>query len=296
MKNVKLLVLLLALLMVLSGCGNKTAKISNSSEVIFKVGKISFTQGDLYETLKKSDTAYTVINDAGALIVNAEVPTTDELAAEAQAKVDEYKEKYGDQFEDAIKYYGYADEQALYDSILTSLKNTTLIENHIKANLEDLYTRFSPKMAKMIYVKVGDDGLDAANTLAEAAIEMINTGSTFEEAAAAYSSDTDLAKEAIYTAEDDIDVNVASFLKTAEASGLSNVIVAKDNKGFYVVSVTGTSRASVEESFISYLKNSDDYTAEIDKYYFTKHNFQIYDVEINDYVKSNFPNYLPASK
>lgn len=296
MKNVKLLVLVLALLMLLAGCGNKTAKVSNASEAIFSVGKITFTKGDLYETLKLDDTAYTVINEAGRLIAHAEIETTDAITKEATSKIDAYKEQFGDDFIETIQGYGYADEEDLYNALITSIKSEQLIDKYIEENKESLYAKYSPVLAKLLYVEVGTGTLAEAEEKAKAAYDMIAGGASFDDAAELYATNVKTATESIYTTDDDIDLNVSEFLKNAKSPTLSNAFVDKSSKGFYVVQVTGTSTSAVESKFITYLKSNDSFTADVDHYYFQKHNFKIYDVDINKYVKELFPNYLPESK
>lgn len=296
MKNSKLVVLLLVLMLLVTGCGNRSTKISDESEVLFTVGKIKFTKGQLYETLKTNDSAYTVINEAGRLIAAAEIETTDEIKAEADKKMDEFKAEYGDKFVETIQSYGYADEKDLYDTLINSVKSGKLVEKYIQDNLDNIYKKYSPVLAKILYIEIGDSTIEATKDEAMKAYEMILNGETFEEAAAEYATNPKNCVEKIYTTLDDLDLNVVEFLKSVNSPTLSSPIVAKNAKGVYVVQVTGTSKDSVEEKFFDYLKSDSDFTAEVDHFYFQKHNFQIYDVDVNNYVKELFPNYLPESK
>ena len=91
MKRIKLSVITLLAALLLAGCGNKIAKLTNGNDVLIQFGDTKITKDDLYHSMLTTDGGYTVINMANKMIVNLEIETTDELVAEAQEQIDTYK-------------------------------------------------------------------------------------------------------------------------------------------------------------------------------------------------------------
>ena len=79
----KKLLVILSLSLLLMGCGNKTTNVSNSSDVLIKVGTQSVTVGQVYSQMMATDATAIIKQMATRIILNKEVPVTDEIKAEA---------------------------------------------------------------------------------------------------------------------------------------------------------------------------------------------------------------------
>ena len=92
MKKVNLLIIVLIICTLLTGCGNKTADVSDNS-VLIQFGETKITKSDLYKSMLESDAGATVINLVQKYILDAEIETTDEITAEADERMAQIKEE-----------------------------------------------------------------------------------------------------------------------------------------------------------------------------------------------------------
>ena len=295
MKKIVLLLLSAVMCLTLTGCKDAVANVSNPKETILKVGKTTITKADLYQSMLADDSANAVINKALELIANAEIETTDEIKETAQATYDDYKqqiESMGSEFEETIKGYGFPTLEDFMNWCITQAKSTKLADNYIEEQWTTLVEESKPVKAKMIFVD-GTSGLDEALADAKAALEKIKSGSSFDEVSAEYSDKAALATETLYVRSDSsLDYNVLQFLLAATSPTLSDVITNKDTNGYYIVQVTNTNVEQIKDDFITKLKAGTDFTETVNKSYFQKHNFRIYDIGLYNTVKSVYPNYL----
>ncbi len=296
MKKFRLLVITLLTALLLAGCGNKTAKVSNGSDVLIQFGDTKITKSDLYYSMLETDAGYTVINMANKMIVNLEIETTDELIAEAQEQIDTYKATLTDDWQASLEKLGFETEEELFEQILASIKATKLTSKYLDENLDTLIEEYAPLMARIIYIRYVDNDIETAKTNAANAIEEIKAGEEFLKVAEKYSAAITLANESLYTRYSEVDYNVLQFLLTVTEPTLSAPIENSTSSGIYIVQITKTNVEQVKDNFIEFLKSSEDFIAKVNNYYFTKHNFALYDVKTFEFVKTNYPSYLPTEK
>ena len=294
-KLLKALIIALCFCTLLTGCKDATATVSNPNELIVQVGKEKVTKKDIYDRMMTDDASNSVISKAMEIIVGSEIDTTAELEAKAQELFEEYKaqlESQGD-FEEILKSYGFESVDAFKQYCLVNVKADELAEKYITDGWDEIYQEFAPVKAKMIFIDSSEIGNDAGRQKAQEAIAAIKSGKTFEEVAAEFSSKEDLAKETLYTRDNtSIDYNVLSFLTTVTNPTLSDVIVNKNANGFYVVQVTTTNQEQLREDLSTYLKSLTTFTDKVNGYYFKKHNFKVYDIDVYNTIKNNYPSYL----
>ena len=296
MKKVNLLIVVLIICTLLTGCGNKTADVSDNS-VLIQFGDTKITKSDLYEEMMESDAGATVINLVQKYILDAEIETTDEITAEADERMAQIKEEMDGDLTDVLSAYGLETEDELYQQIVYAVKSDELIDKYISEKIDDLFNEYGPFKAKMIYVEIDtDEDADGtqAKAKADAALAELKAGATFESVAEKYSDNTDLATETLYNTNSTIDYTVLQYAQTATSPTLSDVLTANDNEGYYICQVTVTNHEQLKEDFISSLKSDTDFTATIDTYYFHQHNFSVYDVLTESYLEENYPSYLKS--
>lgn len=296
MKKIKLLTITLLTALLLVGCGNKTAKISNGNDILIQFGNTKITKADLYSSMLEADSGYTVINIANKIIVNAEIETTDELLAEAQDQIAAYKASLTEDWQTALEKLGFETEEQLLEQILSSIKGKKLITKYIDENLEALTQEYAPLIARMIYIKYEDNDIEKAKVNADLAIGEIKAGVDFKVVAEKYSSAITLASENIYTRYSEVDYNVLQYLLAVMEPTLSSPIENSTSSGIYIVQVTKTNVEQVKEAFISSLNESDEFINKVNNHYFTKHGFTIYDVKTFEFIKDGYPTYLPKEK
>ena len=294
-KFIKIVVIALSLCCVLAGCKDATATVSNPKEVLIQIGKQKITKQDLYDRMMKDDAANTILTKAMEVVANAEIPDSEEITKAAQEKFDTYKaqlESEGD-FEEVLKSLGYDSVEAFLNYCVTIAKSEALQDKYIDEKRDDLYQQYMPLKARMIFIDGSEIGNDAAREKALEVITKIKTGEDFGNVAQQYSDKTDLANETFYTRNStSLDYNVLSYLMTVQNPTLSDPIVNSSANGYYVIQTTVTNQRQLKDDFSAYLKNLSTFLDECNGYYFTKHKFTLYDIDVYNTIKANYPSYL----
>lgn len=296
MKKNRLLIICFLLTFLLVGCGNKTAKLSNGSDILIQFGDTKITKEDLYQSMLESDAGYTIINLANKMIVNLEIETTEELKAQAQEQIDTYKASLTDDWQTSLEKLGFESEEEMFEQILSSIKGTELISKYIDEKFDELALDYAPLLAKMIYIKYENNDIEKGKTDAATALADIKAGEEFSVVASKYSTTLSFANETLYTRYSEIDYNVLQFLLTVTEPTLSGPIENSNSSGIYIVQVTQTNIEQVKEKFIDSLKSNQDFINKVNNFYFAKHNFALFDVKSYEFIKTNYPSYLPTEK
>ena len=294
-KLIKSSVIALSLCCILAGCEDATATVSNPKEVLIQIGKQKITKQDLYDRMMKDDAANTILTKAMEIVANAEIPDSEEITKAAQEKFDTYKEQMASQgdFEEVLKNLGYESTEAFMKYCVTIAKSEALQDKYIEENRDALYQEYMPLKARMIFVDGSSIGNDAAREKALEAITKLKTGEDFGTVAEQYSDKATLADETFYTRNSSsLDYNVLSYLMTVQNPTLSDPIVNSSANGYYVIQTTVTNQRQLKEDFTAYLKNLSTFLDECNGYYFSKHNFTIYDIDVYNTIKANYPSYL----
>ena len=294
-KFVKLAVIALSLSMILTGCKDATATVSNPNEVLIQVGNQKVTKKNMYDRMMLDDASNSIIAKAMEIIVDAEIEETADIKAKATELFETYKEQFSAQgdFEEVLKTLGYDSTEDFMKYCLTTTKAEQLSEKYITDGWDDIFAEYAPVKAKMIFIDSSEIGNDEGRKKAEEAIAEIKAGSVFEDVAAKYTSDSSLTAEKLYTRDNSsLDYNVLQFLATVQAPTLSDVIVNKNANGYYIVQVTVTNQEQLRIDTIDYLKSLSTFTDKAYGYFFTKHNFTVYDIDVYNSIKRNYPSYL----
>lgn len=295
-KLVKIALLSFITVALLAGCKDATATVSNSKEMLIKIGNVTVTKGDVYAEMMKDDASNTVVNLALKQIANAEVETTDDIKKEAQSTYDDYKaqiESTGVDFETGLKQYGYASAEEFMDYCISTVKADRLLDKYIDENWDKLVEENKPVKAKMIWVD-GSNGMEDAQKEANEAIALLKSGVSFEEVSEKYNDRSAYAEEKLYTLANNstLDYNVLQFMLNTATPTLSEAIQANTGSAYYVVQVTNTNINQMKDEFITAYKNMTNTRDTVFHNYFKAHKFTIYDIDVFNTVKANYPSYL----
>ena len=295
-KLVKIALLSFITVALLAGCKDATATVSNPKEMLIKIGNVTVTKGDVYAEMMKDDASNTVVNLALKQIANAEVETTDDIKKEAQSTYDDYKaqiESTGVDFETGLKQYGYASAEEFMDYCISTVKADRLLDKYIDENWDKLVEENKPVKAKMIWVD-GSNGMEDAQKEANEAIALLKSGVSFEEVSEKYNDRQAYAEEKLYTLANNstLDYNVLQFMLNTATPTLSEAIQANTGSAYYVVQVTNTNINQMKDEFITAYKNMTNTRDTVFHNYFKAHKFTIYDIDVFNTVKSNYPSYL----
>ena len=204
----KILILSICLCALLTGCG-KSAKLKNGEEVVATLDGKTITANDLYKELKNQGGETVLINMVDAFIVDKEIEDDSDATEYAKSYLSQlktYYENQGQDFSSVISSYGFANEKALLNSLITDYKKQKVVEKYIAKELTDdeinaYYEKeiFGAQTVKHILIKpeTKNDMSDEEITEAEAEalkeakdiIKILDKGEKFEDLAKKYSDD-----------------------------------------------------------------------------------------------------------
>ncbi len=276
----KKLIAIIACVLLLSGCAAKTM-VSDSNTSIISGDGVNFTKQEFFERLKNNDYTQVIVNSLYEKIAVLEGLDENTINEGANSSINELKEQYGDAFSTVAAYYG--GEDTLFETMKINEIIKLLSDNYFTEHKDELIEEYIPVKAKVIYF----DELEAA----QAMIEEINNGTSFEMAAAHQGYSATIA-DTVYTDKSDISYEVKNVLQTATEPMLSNVILsvvsATDSSGnttsanrYYVVEVTDVDPENFLDDFYAALSDDYDSTKILDSY-LAKYDVQVYDQRTYD--------------
>lgn len=290
MKKIVSLGFVATMALTLAGCSDASASLSNPSEVLISVGGENITKEDLYTPLLMNSGYATVYEMAMNTIYDKEVPITDELNEKAQKSMEETKGSLG---EDAFKTnvldrYGYKDDaEFVARASLPSVRLSELTKLFLTENADAQFTTYHP-------VKVQIAAAASAES-AQSILDAIKGETSFADAANEFGkTDTYKGDEIIVTSASGLPSVVFSKIQTvAEPTLIDSVIADETNSTWYVVKVTNTDPNSFKEDAIqAILDKSTSAKQDATIAYLKKYEFNIYDIDIYNGFKENYPTYL----
>ncbi len=279
----KKVLVILGLSLLLVGCGNKTTNVSNSKEVLIKVGDRTVTIGEVYSQMMSTDSTAIIKQMATRVILNKEVPVTDEMKVEADEVLKQFTDSVTDNIELYLEYYGYKDTTDYYDNgILPSLQQEALVNTYLTENFDSLVAGYRPKKIRLIEIT------DA--TLAAAALAEIKAGEDFSVVADKYSTSTYPGDEELVNNTSSLPDVVINFVDYLTTPTLSDVLT--DGTTNYIVQITNADTNKLKQEIIDTFAVDTTFSDKALETYFVKHNFTIYDKSIYDVFVQTYPNYL----
>ncbi|MBQ6653911.1 MAG: hypothetical protein IJM79_00060 [Erysipelotrichaceae bacterium] len=296
MKKITLAFIAILMVCLLAGCGDAHGKLTNGNQPLFTIGKTKVTKNDFYEVMRDYDSGDYLIKQTAKYIVNAEIETTDEITAEARKQFDETVAGYDD-LAAALKALGYASEEELMEDVVDSVKSDRMIDKYIEDNWDDLTAKYAPLKVRVLSFETEENETADFKERAAAALAELKAGETFDAVAKKYMDESSdaykLAAEALYTtATSGYDTIVSEYLKTVTTPGLSEVLTDNTGTKAFVVQVTNNNLTQLKNDFVSYLKGLSSITQDMYTFYFKKHNFTIYDIDLYNLIKTNYASYL----
>jgi len=279
----KKLLVILSLSLVLVGCGNKTTNVSNSKDVLIKVGDQSITIGQIYSQMMATDSTAIIKQMASRIIFEKEVPMDDEMIVEADTQLQEFVDSVGDNIDLYLQYYGYKDKDDYYNNgIIPSLQQEKLVKNYLTDNFDAIAAGYRPKKIRLIEIT---DAELAAEALAE-----IKAGVDFTVVADKYSTSNYPGDEELVNNKSSIPSVVVSFIDYLTTPTLSDVL--SDGTTNYIVQVTNADTNKLKDEIIESFTYDSTFTDKTLESYFIKYNFTIYDKTVFDLFIQTYPNYI----
>ncbi len=277
MKTKKIIGLLLASVIVLSGCSNSGSVQKDGKYVVASLKDKNLFADDLYSQFLSSPTGKNAtFNFVLQKIIDTYFPVDKDMEQYADDAVEnieaQYQSQYGDeadaQIKSALAQSGYSDLESYRKSLIQSLQYATLVRNYVKNDFdkvfEDYYKTANPRYITLIKVSVADMSKPTAEEKEKLkeVNALLKTDKDFADIASSYSEDSSKDAKGNLGLVDSKTTNLASTygeevekkafaLKKGQTSGQ-----IKGSDGYYFLKCTETSKEKIKEELKSVDLNS----------------------------------------
>ncbi len=283
-------VILVSLLFVLSGCSkvDGKAEVSNKDEVVLTVAGKDYTKDSFFRSLIANSGSGVVIQKLVTLVYANEINADDsDLVADAQKQADDLVANAGEYLDFYLYYAGVSTIEQYKEVMVYYSKIEAIVNKYIGEHLEELITAQAPKQYRAI----------ACNTMenAEAALNALQEGTVWDEVVTLYNVSTNTTDAKVVNKEtSSLDAALKSALDAITTTGVHNeVIASSQGSTFYVVEILDTDAHNFQDAFSASLL-TDSIVTENDVLptYAKKGNFQIYDEDLYNAFKEQYPAYF----
>ncbi len=272
-------------LFLLAACSNAQTSVSEKED-LFRVEKTVLNSQELFETMKHSDKASLILQDAKERI-SEDIEVSKEMKKEAKEQVEMFKEIFGDDFEKTLQQIGMKDENEYLEKLVyPELRFNALLKQYSEENFDAIYEKHPAKKAQILEVepKKADDALKLAKKegIEKAAEKYHVENSPFN------------GKEEIYYLEEEsqIPAAVIKHLRDTEEKGLSDLVKNEASESIYLIDITASGSEEMKETLIEEYSNHQEIKEEITQDIFKQHRFQVYDQTVFNHLLEHFPNYV----
>lgn len=284
----KKIVLSLVCLGLLAACSSDNgAKVQNGNETVFISQNSRYTKQDHFETMKNNDYTAIIGNQIVKKIAELEGVDMEAVNKEADQRLQEMSETYGDYYTQLEQYYG--GKENLKANLIASVSAEKLTYQYFDLNFDTLVNENKPVKMQLAYFDTKES--------AEAALEAINNGSTFDIAVLENGYKTD-ASPKIYLDGDALALEVKTYINADEKTGVSQIITAAVNTTdadgntvtttrYYLINVIDRDVNNFKEDFLEVLYTNFD-TKESLNHFFAKHDIEFYDQRTYDLLSATY--------
>lgn len=283
----KKILYLLLLTVLLAGCSDAYANVSNPKEDVLTIGETSYSKSTLFNLMINQDPATLVIQMAKQKILENEMPVDDAVKAQAQEELEYVKDIFGDEFLTNITLYGFTSEQDYIDrALIPASQELLLTEKFVSENFDLLTTKYAPKKIRVI------EFTDAE--VASSALTEIKDGANVEEVATKYSTSTTYnGMEQLVHIESSLPEVVNAFINENQMPTLtSEPLLQETTMRYYIVQIVETSPSRFEDEAKEELSALTTVNEMVFEKYFIDGEFTVYDKGIYDSVATSYSNYL----
>ena len=284
MKKTNTLLASALMLAVLSGCTDATAKLKDSSTVLFSVGSVNVTKGTVYNMMKASSGASVAVNNATKFIAEKEVEVTEDMKKDAQSTLEAYIAYYGDSFTAYLEQNNMTKESYVTDYLIPSLQADELIKQYINEKFDELTARYKPVKATVLTFTAKED--------AEAALSELKDGSKSPADAAKGHNSSSKGDSQIYTIETSLDAMVKSVLTSAKPEEGWIMTASSDSSEYAVLRIDKNDASTFKEEAVTTLSSITNVENDSTTFWFKKYGFHVYDKTIYDAVAADYPDNL----
>lgn len=289
----KKILIIMALVLVISGCSSKTpitSKVDNGSDVVATVNGINVTKQDIYTTLLASSGANLVIDHSLQIIANQLITDEETINAKVEETIASYISMLGseDSFNTYVKNSGYDTVDEFKEAqIIPSIKITLLVKQYIEENFTDLANEYGYSYIQSFKVDTESEALEL--------ISKINSGElTFEDVAKEKMGSGTVANVLCYTnaSTTSVDSNIASRATSFTTIGLYATPIATSDSKYAVINVVDTDREAHKDEIVTSLLGISNVNTKAQAYFLSQNNFEVYEKGLAEDIKAVNEDYL----
>jgi len=284
-------VILVSLLFVLSGCSSKAdgkADISNKDDAVLTINSQNFTRDNFYRSLMSTSGPAVVMQKLVSMVYAAEINEDDSsLIADAQKQADDLVANAGDMLDFYLYYAGVSTIEQYKEVMVYYNKIDAIVSKYVGEHMEELITAQAPKKFRMIACTSMEN--------AEAALNALSEGTVWDEVVTLYNNSTNSTAERIVNKDTtSLDAALKSALEAITTNGLHKEVIAdSNNANFYVVEMLDVDAHNFQDELSdSFLTDGIVTENDVLPAYAKKGNFQIYDEELYNAFKEQYPAYF----
>lgn len=273
----KILVVLLTLLTLTACTATKGySSISDGEDIIFKGPDGNYTKAELYKSLKVMSEK-PIVTDIVKKIASIEKVDFDQISQEVE---DEIQTVIDQGYEFYIQYY-YGSLDTYREVVTTAKLYDALKKNYANEKFNETVGVDTPIKMQVAYFENEEE---CNNAIVE-----IDNGTTFDTAVLnnGFAGDPQVK---VYLDSDDLPIQVKTYVKEGEPTGLSNKIVTSttstdaDGKEvitsrYYIVNIIDRDVNNYKDEYLN-IKASDTSDETLINYLFTKYDIKFYDQDL----------------
>lgn len=279
----KILILMACTLLILSGCADASANITNGKEIVVSLNNENYTRQELYSFMTNYGGAYFAISNAQKIILDSEVEITEEMENNVDSTLSVYQTMLGDSFESYLQSQGYTGIEQYREMLLQNEQLTELISLYVAANYEELSSRYIPRKIQLMK-------FDNEETAKEA-LDELSAGGDFADVAKEKGSLVDGAEQVI-TSTSSFETVVQYAISTQGVGLTGDVIANDDGSAFYIVKVLSNDAEELKEEAIAVIAANSSMSEEALQYYFKQYDFRVYDIDLYNQLQENYSEFL----
>lgn len=279
----KKILILAACMLLLAGCSDASANITNGNEAVVTMGEANYTRQELYNFMSNYGGSYYAVVNAQKTILDTEVPVTDDMISSVDATLELYNQMMGSYFETYLQSQGFSGTEQYREILIQNEQLTELYKKYVDANYDSLSATFAPK--KIQLMKFGTE--DEANN----ALQSVKDGADFATVAQENNSSVDGAEQLV-TSTSSFETVVQYAINTQAAGELSEVIGNDDKTAYYIVKVVTTDANELKEEAVPVIAGADTIADQTIQYYFKEYNFTVYDINLYNQLQQSYSDLL----
>ena len=270
----------LCAILLLTGCTDASVKIKDSKDVLFTVGNTKITKGKAFDSMMVTNSSSTAYNAARKAIADIEIEVTDEMKEDAESTLESYKSMFGDQFEDVLSSSNMKDEEEyLNDYILANNKIGKLTDKYVEEKFDEMCEKYKPVKVVVLNFPTQEDS--------DKALAMINDGEELSVAASENNSTSTGTSEVILNNSTNYEENVIKKINKLTKVNEWQQIAGSDGASYFLVKLESSTPADFKDDAVTAIKNTGELENDVDKFFFDKYKFKIYDIRLLNSMKKD---------